>query len=289
MTEERPAAGDPGQPANETRAEQARPLVWPGERRAPIEPETPPVPAARADSEPEGGAAGAGIVSQIHSVAGPVASAIASVFEAAATGVSVFQAANERRLKRQAREPLPNLYELFPEARLASPRELGMRFVPVEEIRGTAVAGATQRGGDFLPIPRLRGENWVVRWQRIREANRSLQPLPPVDLIKYDGDFWVVDGHNRVAATLYDNGVGLDAMVTELVPLDGQISERPSALLPYLGESREMRVAAQGHRPAIGMRQVEQQSTDEAATFSQYDEPAPDEPEASTGPESEPL
>jgi hypothetical protein len=89
-----------------------------------------------------------------------------------------------------------------------------------------------------------------------------------VDLIKFDGDYWVVDGHNRVAATLYDNGVGLDAMVTELVPLDGQTSERPLNLLSYLGETAELRAAARGHRPAMGMRQAEQLSADEAARIS---------------------
>ena len=57
-------------------------------------------------------------------------------------------------------------------------------------------------------------------------------------------------------------------MGTELVPLDGQTSERPGTLLPYLGETGEMRAAAQGHRPAMGMRQVELQSGDEAAMLS---------------------
>jgi hypothetical protein len=176
-----------------------------------------------------------------------------------------------RRLSRQAKEPLANLYELYPEARQASPHELGMRFIPVEEIRGTAVAGAAQRGGDFLPLKPFRGENWEARWRRLRQANERLQPLPPVDLIKYDGDYWVVDGHNRVAVTLYANGAGLDAMVTELVPLDGRTSERPRHLLSYLGETGELRAAAQGHRPAIGMRQVEQQSADEAAVVLDVD------------------
>jgi hypothetical protein len=157
-----------------------------------------------------------------------------------------------------------------------------MRFVPVEDIRGTAVAGAAQRGGDFLPLKPFRGQNWEGRWRRLRDANDKLQPLPPVDLIKYDGDYWVVDGHNRVAVTLYANGVGLDAMVTELVALDGQTSELPRNLLSYLGETGEMRAAAQGHRPAMGMRQVEQQSGDEAAVLVEADQPSTDEFEPDT-------
>ncbi len=213
----------------------------------------------------EGGGSPGGIVSTLQSVAGPVASAIGSMIEMATQGMSLGQAVIERRLRRLARDPLPNLYELYPEARLASPHELGFRFVPVEEIRGSAVAGATTRGGDFLPLRPFRGENWEARWQRIRRAHERLQPLPPVDLIKYDGDYWVVDGHNRVAVTLYANGVGLDAMVTELVALDGQTSERPRNLLAYLGEAGEMRAVVQGRRPAMGMRQVEQHSGDEAS------------------------
>ena len=225
-------------------------------------------------------ASSGGIVGHLQSVAGPVAEVIGSVIGAASQVWPVREAVIGRRLSRQAREPLDNLYELYPEAREASPHDLGMRFVPVEEIRGTAVAGAAQRGGDFLPLKPFRGENWGSRWRRIREANERLQPLPPVDLIKYDGDYWVVDGHNRVAATLYAGGVGLDAMVTELVPLDGQTSERPRNLLSYLGEAGELRAAARGLRPAVGMRQVEQLSADEAAVVLDVDATADDQAHA---------
>ena len=61
-------------------------------------------------------------------------------------------------------------------------------------------------------------------------------------------------------------------MVTELVPLDGQASERPTDLLSMMGESQAMRAAAQGHTPASGMRYAEQASSDEPAP--------PDRPEA---------
>jgi hypothetical protein len=195
-----------------------------------------------------------------HIVA-PVAGAIGSMLDAAGVAWRLRESAVERRLKRQAKEPLLNLYEAYPEARLASPRELGPRFVPVEEILGTAVAGIAQRGGDFLPLKPFRGENWAGRWQRIRDANELLQPLPPVDLIKFGGEYWVVDGHNRVAATLYANGVGLDAMVTELVPLDGRISERPTSLSSYLRDGDQLRAAVSGLKPAFGMRQSEFQPT----------------------------
>ena len=260
MDEELRVAVEPGASAPDVGA--ARPA--PGHR-----PEMAPASAEPAEAHPlEPESSAGGIVGTLQTVAGPVAGVIGSVIGAASQAWFTSEAGVGWRLRRQAREPLASLYALYPEARLAAPRELGLRFVPVEEIRGTAVAGATQRGGDFLPLKPFRGENWGGRWRRIREAHTKLQPLPPVDLVKYDGDYWVMDGHNRVAAALYSNGVGLDAMVTELVPLDGQTSERPGTLLPYLGETGEMRAAAQGHRPAMGMRQVELQSGDEAAMLS---------------------
>jgi hypothetical protein len=198
----------------------------------------------------------------VSHVVAPVGYAVGTVVGAAATALSGRNAL-QRRLNRLNRRPLANLYELYPEARQASPRELGMRFVPLEEIRGTAVAGAAQRGSDFRPMAPFRGENWKARWNRIRAANERLQPLPPVDLVKYGGGYWVLDGHNRVAATLYDDGVGLDAMVTELVPLDGQTSERPTNLAGLLSEAGEMRAAAAGHRPAFSIRYGDQHLPDE--------------------------
>ncbi len=255
-------------------------------RDAGDEPET---PATEADAEAPSG----GIVGHLQSAAGPIASAvepfmdhvvgpvtgaIGSVIEAASQAWSVPEAAIGRWLSGAAAEPLASLYDLFPEARQASPHELGLRFVPIEEIRGTAVAGAAQRGGDFLPLKPFRGENWGARWQRIREASAQMKPLPPVDLIKYNGEYWVLDGHNRVAAALYARGVGLDAMVIELVALDGRTSERPGNLLSYLGERGELQAAAQGRRPAVGMRQVEQDSAGEASVSRDSDaEPCADD------------
>lgn len=247
----------------------------------------------RSDEGPDENSSGSvGIVSHLHNVAepftdriiSPVAGAIGTMIEAASAAWSVRESVIGRRLKRLAREPLLNLYEAYPEARLASPRELGLRFVPVEEILGTAVAGIAQRGGDFLPLRPFRGENWEARWQRICDATERLQPLPPVDLIKFGGEYWVVDGHNRVAAALYANGVGLDAMVTEMVPLDGRTSERPSSLASYLGQGIELRAAASGRRPAMGLRQTERQSAVETAGAAEANEAGRADPDPHPGP-----
>ena len=149
-----------------------------------------------------------------------------------------------------AKEPLPSLYDEHPEARRAARRELGLRIVPLDEICGTAVEGPDQRGGDFLPLPQFRGPNWEGRWQRIRNAVDRLEILPPVSLVKFGDRYWVVDGHNRVAAALRAGQVGIDADVTEL-RLPGMAAEPPPATVaPVLGESRLLRAAGSGRLSA---------------------------------------
>ena len=56
---------------------------------------------------------------------------------------------------------------------MARPVDIGVRPIPVDEIRGTAVGGGDQRGGDFLPLKPFRGENWQARWQRLRKAQEN--------------------------------------------------------------------------------------------------------------------
>ena len=99
--------------------------------------------------------------------------------------------------------------------------------MPVDQILGTAVEGPPQRGGDFLPLKRRRSADWRGRWQRILSALERLEALPPVELIKFGDDYWVVDGHNRVAAALYIGQVELDAVVEEL-RLPGMLDDRTS-------------------------------------------------------------
>jgi hypothetical protein len=138
------------------------------------------------------------------------------------------------------------MWQLQPEARLAAMRELGLRTVPLEQIAGTAVEGPTQRGGDFLPLRELRGDDWRARWQRIRGALDRLETLPPVDLLKVGDRYWVVDGHNRVAAALYNGQLEIDADVTEL-RLPGQPSEvAVGNVAPFLEGSRDVREAGSG-------------------------------------------
>ena len=162
-----------------------------------------------------------------------------------------------RGRRKRARTPLPNLYEIHPEARSAPTRELGLLALPVDEIVGTAVDGPSQRGLDFLPLPLLRSQNWEARWQRIRGAMSRLEVLPPIEVLKTAEGYWVVDGHNRVAAARAGGQVAIDAVVRS-VRLPGEPSIRPSGpLAPLLEGSGELRAAASGRfSPGAGLDTV---------------------------------
>ena len=121
--------------------------------------------------------------------------------------------ARVRRVRRMGKRPLPYLYDVHPDARLARPVEVGLRTLDIDEIAGTAVGGGAQRGGDFLPLKSSRTKNWQARWQRLRKAQDRLAVLPPIDVFKFGGRYWVVDGHNRVALALYGGQVAIDANV----------------------------------------------------------------------------
>jgi len=156
--------------------------------------------------------------------------------------------ARVRRVRRAGRHPLPVLREVHPEERAAAPRELGVQTIDVDRIAGTAAGTAVPRGGDFLPLRPYRTQNFQARWMRLRHAIDRLTVLPPIDVLKYDDRYWVIDGHNRVAAALYAGQLQIDANVTELIPPGGRPSERATTLAPILTGSQALRTAGRGRR-----------------------------------------
>lgn len=53
------------------------------------------------------------------------------------------------------------------------------------------------------------------RWKRVFAAFLQDKTLPPVELYKLGGAYFVVDGNHRVLAASYRGAVAVDALVTE--------------------------------------------------------------------------
>jgi hypothetical protein len=156
--------------------------------------------------------------------------------------------ARVRRVRRRAATPLPFLDDVYAEVGRARPIQVGLRTIPVEEIAGTAVGGGDQRGGDFLPLKPFHGRNWTGRWQRLNRAQNELAILPPIEVVKYGGRYWVVDGHNRVALALYAGQPEIDASIIELIPPGQRRTEPVVTLAPTLTGSRALRTSGTGRR-----------------------------------------
>ncbi len=120
--------------------------------------------------------------SSLATVAGSIADGAGAIYGGAGAVLSGARriiggrgGARVRAVRRMGHDPLANLWDLHPEGRRASIRELGVRGVPVESIAGTAVEGPGQRGGDFLPLRDRRSDDWRSRWQRILQAMDELE------------------------------------------------------------------------------------------------------------------
>jgi GNAT superfamily N-acetyltransferase len=230
--------------------------------------------------------------------AGRVADSVADAGEAIADHVGpvvgsvrpAVRAARARRRRARSLEPLPNLFDVHPEARYAPLRELGLFPIPVDEIRGTAVEGPAQRGLDFLPLPPFRSRNWQARWQRIRNAVERMATLPPIDVLKTGDGYWVTDGHNRVGAALATGQLDIDAAVSA-AQLPGDPASVPAGPLgPVLAGTEEIQAAGRGLlTPGSSLERIVQPPR-AAAAVDPEPEPArqPDPVDSPESPESPP-
>jgi hypothetical protein len=138
-----------------------------------------------------------------------------------------------------------------------------VRTVPLDRIVGT-MRRPSQNTTDFLPLRHLRGQNWKSRWQRIRAATDRLDMLPPLDLVQVGDDYWVEDGHNRVAAALRAGAEEIDADVTQLLLPDLRPSERGWMDTSSMVGGEQLRQAAAGRHS----RTVEQRTTSDVTSRS---------------------
>jgi uncharacterized ParB-like nuclease family protein len=106
----------------------------------------------------------------------------------------------------------------------------GVREIPVDKIVGS-VAPEGKAGDfdpEFLPVNRRMRE----RWTRIYLAMVEGDELPPIDVYKVDGNYYVIDGHHRVSVARNLGRPMINARVIDVktrAPLDPDVD--PEALL----------------------------------------------------------
>ncbi len=98
-----------------------------------------------------------------------------------------------------------------PGSRLSGDRRyLGIQVVPVEDI-----VGSENRSADFDLEFRPLEDNNQQRWVHIAAAIVEGETLPPVDLIRVNGLYFVRDGHHRISVARAMRQKYIDAEVVE--------------------------------------------------------------------------
>jgi hypothetical protein len=100
---------------------------------------------------------------------------------------------------------------------------LGEQVIPLEAIVGTVDRRRGEFDRAFRPSPTTRG-----RWERIAEARKRGEAMPPIDVFKIGDLYFVQDGHHRVSVARAMGDKDINANVVEV--------------RTKLGASRELRV-----------------------------------------------
>jgi hypothetical protein len=115
-------------------------------------------------------------------------------------------------------------------------RSLGLKVVPLDHIVGTV-----DRTRDFDRSFRPTTGRVRSRWERIAEAMRRGEPIPPISLYKVGDLYFVRDGHHRVSVARALGRNDIDAYVTEVSTRVGTGDALRSSDLPLKGHERLFR------------------------------------------------
>jgi hypothetical protein len=116
-------------------------------------------------------------------------------------------------LRRGRRETLPLLQEVIREPWQI--QEAGEQLIPVASIVGS-VDGASQLfDANFRPV----SDRARARLGSVLVAMRQGEPFPPIEVWAWRGEYYVLDGHHRVAAARALGSDYISAHVIEVVEL----------------------------------------------------------------------
>jgi hypothetical protein len=134
------------------------------------------------------------IVAGPHATAGTGYARVDSAFDFDRLRRKQYGARAMSLLRRRGRSSLPLLGDVTHEHRQL--REAGEQFIPVASIVGS-VDGASQLfDRNFRPV----SERARARLGSVLVAMRQGEPLPAIEVWAWHGEYYVLDGHHRVAA-----------------------------------------------------------------------------------------
>jgi hypothetical protein len=92
----------------------------------------------------------------------------------------------------------------------------GERRLGLQTIRLDSIVGSVDRSREFDREFRPRSKRVRQRWQRINEAQRRGQGMPPISVYRIGDMHFVEDGHHRVSVACYRRLDVIEAYVTEI-------------------------------------------------------------------------
>jgi hypothetical protein len=91
-------------------------------------------------------------------------------------------------------------------------RRLGLKSIPLDSI-----VGSVDRTAEFDRNFRPRTARVRARWERVNQAQRRGQGMPPIKVFRVGGLHFVEDGHHRVSVARHLGHTVIEAYVTEII------------------------------------------------------------------------
>jgi EmrB/QacA subfamily drug resistance transporter len=93
----------------------------------------------------------------------------------------------------------------------------GVRRLGLQTIRLDTIVGSVDARHDFDRRFRPTTNRVRTRWERLAEAQRRGEPIPPIGVYRVGGQHFVSDGHHRVSVAAATGQPLIDAYVTEIL------------------------------------------------------------------------
>ncbi len=114
----------------------------------------------------------------------------------------------------------------------------GERYIGLETIAIDSVVGTVDRGRSFDRRFRPTSRSERQRWERMAEAQRRGEAMPPIDVYRIGDVHFVKDGHHRVSVARALGHTLIDAYVTEVQTAVGAGREIKLGDLPVKSHER---------------------------------------------------